>query len=286
MRHRPTPVEDVRRQPGSGLRVRSWRRFAGRAARRARGAGSLLLASLALLAIPAGRLGGQSPDTSAVLTGTVVSALTGGPLEGAAVSVKGAPRAAYTDDRGRFSLMGLPPGRNTVDVAMIGFSKQQLPIELAPDGVTRVTLLLSRTVLEMEEISVTVRRDRVGKLREFHEREERGFGYFLTPEDVERRNARFTSDLLRGVPGVSVGAHSIYGTEVRIGRRSVNAHCRQPTVYIDGRLAMDFKIDDLESEDVLAVEIYRGAGETPPLFKFGGATCGTVVFWTRDGLSR
>lgn len=255
-------------------------------ASRAAGAWPVLAWIPALLALCVAGLHGQEPDSSAVLTGTVVSAMTGGPLEGAAVSLVGARHGVHTDERGRFTLTGLEAGRDTLEVELLGFSSKRLPIDLAADRLTTVTLLLSETVLRMEEIRVTVKRDNRGKLREFYDRMERGFGYFLTPEDVERRDARSTSDLLRGVPGVSVGANDIYGAQVRITRRSVSSHCRQPRVYLDGQVAEDFRIDDLPAEDVLAVEVYRGASETPPLFKFRGATCGTLVFWTRDGRSR
>lgn len=139
---------------------------------------------------------------------------------------------------------------------------------------------------------LTVRADRSrgsGKLRGFERRRVRHpAGVFVGRAEIERRDPRRTSDLLRGVAGVTPGrAPAGVGrprlrmdrTPVRPGRRP----CRV-RYFVDGiPLPKDggFRVDDLPPEDVEAVEVYRGVSEVPPRFQRRGDRCGVVVIWTR-----
>ena len=226
-----------------------------------------------------------SDAATATFTGRVVSAMTGGPLESARVVLTSSGRGAFTDERGVFTMDDVAPGRDTVEVGLMGFARERVPLTLKPGHVTRVTLMLSETVLRVENITVEVeRRTEIGKLSGFYRRMRRGLGVFVTPEEIEERAARHTSDYLRGVAGVSVGAQRLGGASVRITRHAPTG-CR-PTYYLDGVANRSLDLDDLSRDDVLAIEVYRGPSETPPRFSFGGSSCGTIVIWTREGRDR
>lgn len=226
----------------------------------------------------------EKPDSTASLVGQVVSAMTGGPLPNAQVVLKVANRGVVTDSSGEFALRDVPAGPDTVKVRLIGFAEEQVPLTLKPDRTTRVTFLLSETVLKVEDITVEVERRRTGKLAGFEERRKRGFGHFITPEEIEDRNPQETSDLLRGVPGVSVGPSRLGGADVRITRRAVG-NC-EVTYWVDGQPLNDYNIDEMNRDDVLAMEIYRGPSETPQRFHWKNRGCGTIVIWTREGRRR
>lgn len=240
-------------------------------------------AALALTASPAdAQEGDAATDSTANLRGQVVSAMTGGPLGNARVLLKTSNRGAVTDSTGHFVIRDAPAGPDTVHVSLIGFAEQQVPLTLKPGRTTRVTLLLSKSVLKVEDITVEVEKEELpAKMAGFERRRKRGLGHFLTPEQIDQRNARQPSDLLRTVPGVSVGAHRLGGSNVRITRNAVG-QC-EPVYYIDGVMRQGYHIDELNAQDILAMEIYRGPSETPTRFQFRSQGCGTIVVWTEEG---
>lgn len=266
MRHRPHPrSRSVPALPGAALAA----------------------ALLVLFAVPASGQEGEEEapaDTAtATLTGQVVSAMTGGPLENARVVLAKSGRGAVTDTAGQFVIRGAPAGRDTVRVTLIGFAEEQVPLTLKPEHTTDVTLLLSETVLKVEDITVEVDRPTVStKLQGFEKRRKVGHGHYIGPEQIEQRNPQRSSDLLRGVPGVSVSASRLGRAEVRVTRNPVGKNC-DPVVWIDGTPYRDYHIDQLNRDDIMAMEIYRGPSETPPQFDFRSEGCGTIVVWTQEG---
>lgn len=238
----------------------------------------LLLALLGLVPGPADGQEESARDSVATLTGQVVSAMTGGPLEDAQVLLVQEGRGTTTDERGRFRIGEVAAGPDTVRVRLVGFGDERLPITLRPGATTDVTLLLSETVLRMEEIDVTVDQPAPERLQGFERRRRRGLGLFLTPEDIASRDAQQPSDHLRNQPGLSVSRSILGEAEIRFTR--TNLDCR-PEVIVDGTLAQDFHVDDLNPDDIWAVEIYRGSSEVPPEFTMQFEGCGLIVVWTR-----
>lgn len=219
---------------------------------------------------------------SATLVGQVVNATTGRPVDGAVVSMVGSGFGALTDSTGAFRIPRTQAGRDTIEVRYIGYEPSRTPIELAPEQTSRVTLLLSPTVVRVADLTVEVRRSRrSARLAGFLERREKGFGDFFTPRDIRTRNPRLPSDLLRGIPGVTVGRIQHGKAPVYMGRGS-RLGCK-PAVYLDGVYQSGLDVDDIPPEDLGAVEVYKGATDTPPEFMRTGTTCGAVVIWTPDG---
>lgn len=244
---------------------------------------TLAAAVMVVAAAPGPAAGQEAADSTATLRGQVVSAMTGGPLPRAHVSLKKAGRGAFTDSAGQFTLPDLPAGRDTVEVEQIGFADESVVLQLRPGHVTEATFMLSETVLRVEDITVTVEQpvEEIGRLEGFVDRKRKGHGFFIGPEEIEERRARKPSDLLRRVPGLRVGPD---GT----GRRSTITVIRsqrrcEPIVWVDGQQMRDYHIDNLSAFDVLAMEVYRGPAEIPPRFMRTGGQCGVLVVWTREG---
>lgn len=221
----------------------------------------------------------SSSDTTATLIGTVASAQTGSTVQRARVLLPGLARGALTDGEGKFRLTDLPPGLHNAKVAYFNFSTNQRPVRLEPGKTTRVTFLLDRNVLEVAELRVEVdraeREDR--ELEGFYRRQKRGFGIFITREDIEERNPQRTSDMFRGHPSVYVSQTRFDRAQVFIGR-AVD-RCR-PDLWIDGTLTKSYYVDDIDPGAVKAIEIYRRTTETPPEFTRTNTGCGTILIWT------
>ncbi|MCG8468197.1 MAG: carboxypeptidase-like regulatory domain-containing protein [Gemmatimonadetes bacterium] len=248
-------------------------------------AGTALLA-LGLV-LGSGDIAGQEngdPEerASAVLVGSVVSTSTGRPVDGAVVHLLGSGFGAVTDSLGEFRIPQTWAGPDSIEVRFIGYEPGRQPIDLVANETTRVTLLLSQTVIRIADLTVEIRQTRRARnLQGFAYRMERGFGTFFTPLEIQRRNPRLPSDLLRGMANVSVGPVQYGKAEVLIGK-GTNLMC-PPAVFLDGMYQSGLDLDDIPREDLGAVEVYRRESETPIDFLRPGSTCGAIVIWTPDG---
>jgi hypothetical protein len=243
-----------------------------------------------LLAVPLA-LSGQEGEQEArqetrrlaQLVGQVVNAATGLPIEGAVVSSLVSGFGGITDSTGNFRIPQLYSGTDTLEVRFLGYEASSTEVTLEPNETTRVTLLLSQTVVRVADLTVEVRRDRRSmRLQGFLERREKGFGLFWTPRDIRARNPRLPSDLLRGLPGVQVGRIEHGVANVYVGR-GARGDC-PPAIYLDGVYQSGLQVDDIPPEDLGAMELYRGVSDTPgEVMRTSGRTCGAIVIWTPDG---
>ena len=134
-------------------------------------------------------------------------------------------------------------------------------------------------------------------------RTRRGGGLYIGSEEIERANAARTSDLLRGRRGIALessgngprvvstrsgrpretgGSTADVAANSSIPLRPTNEACPL-RVGVDGYLmAEDFRIDELEPADLLAIEIYPSATSMPLEFTSvrRSKVCGMVMFWT------
>ena len=245
--------------------------------------------SLALLALGfaslagAGEVSAQVEDSLSSLQGQVLSRSRAEPVERAFVLLLVNGTGAMTDHEGRFVIQDVRPILDTVQIQYFGFTPAETTIQLEPGRVTNAVFLLSQSVLEVAELKVEIRRTMSGKMRGFEERRRKGFGYFITPEQIEHRQPQRSTDMLRGVPGVTVGASQALGpTDVYFNRGS-SGKC-EPKLYLDGQPMSQMAFDDITAGDLMAIEIYKGASEMPAQWATGA--CGLLVVWTKDGSTR
>jgi Carboxypeptidase regulatory-like domain len=121
----------------------------------------LAVAGVCLIAAPA-----RAQTESTLLTGTVVDARTGAPLErvlaviepagGRQPSGKDESRPeAFTDAQGRFELRGLAPGAYRVTVSVVGYALYRQEVTLGRDPVTVNVRLSEGTTAYSETVIVT-----------------------------------------------------------------------------------------------------------------------------------
>lgn len=243
------------------------------------------LAEGTTVVVASGETSGASRDTvlrgPGRLTGTVLNE-SNRPVRDAIVEVVRTAISTSTDTAGRFQLANLPVGTHALEVRRIGFAPQRIPVHLASRSPSIVSVVLEKPVRMLDAVRVT---ETVYSRRqtEFERRRRRGFGHFISREDLERRAASQLSDILRTVPGVRVYSSPTGNVIVFQRGSSFSGPCR-PTVYLDGmRLGTNEDLDFLANVSSLeAVEVYTGAGQAPVEFSSGG--CGSLVLWTRmDG---
>ena len=205
----------------------------------------------------------------------------GQPVGDAIVELSQTGLTSRTDASGRFELASLPVGTHTLEVRRIGFAPQRLPVHLASQSPTSVSVQLDKPVRLLDAVRVSARTIYSRRQMEIERRRSRGQGHFIMRHELERYPASRLTDVLRRIPGVNVYA-SPTGDVVTVsrGQSSMSAACR-PTVYMDGhRLGSAEDVDALASVSSLeAVEVYTSAGQTPVEYLGGG--CGAIVLWTR-----
>ncbi|HWP38668.1 MAG TPA: carboxypeptidase regulatory-like domain-containing protein [Gemmatimonadales bacterium] len=195
---------------------------------------------------------------------------------------------------GTFSLAAPAAGRYVVRFEAPGYlTTLTEPIEIR--GGTTVAITVRASAMTPTDLdTVFVRGEPVPiRLAPFYERRARGFGEFFTREDMERRDVKEVSDVLRYSSGFNVVPNPDFlrGASPRefviVNRRLSIAQqtiC-PPLIFIDGVYAgsaNDVDVDGYFDGTWLdAVEAYAGAATVPPEFNRLGADCGVIVLWSR-----
>jgi len=223
-----------------------------------------------------------TPETAwrgrARLTGTVVDR-NGRPVMNAHALVWGTRLDAATNERGAFSLDGLPGGSQTLEVRVIGYAPVTSTVQLGESRPATANIVLTKAAEILP--TVTVRGEMVysRNLREFERRRRAGWGTFRTSAEIARRgpNAKL-SQLLQDVMGVRVdrrGGQSIVTMQRGAGRTCV------PTLYVDGMIDRVGDFDRYYSDEIAGMEVYPRESTRAQEFADPSNRCGAVAIWTR-----
>jgi hypothetical protein len=225
-----------------------------------------------------------APDSAATsgkasVSGKVV--LEGSPTNaGSRVELAGTDIVALTDEKGEFTMRNLPSGSRMLIARHLGYAADVLPVDLSSHEEKRVTIKLPKFVAMMDPVLVTARRsaalDKIG----FNDRKKTGFGYFVGPDRLEKLHPYQITDILRQVPGIRVN-YSPNGETVS-SSRGVGSGCVQ--YFLDDMPFTELVPGDINhfvtGGEVVAVEVYQDSN-TPARYMRAGASCTTIVLWTR-----
>jgi hypothetical protein len=223
---------------------------------------------------------------AARLTGRVADAV-GSAIVKAELLVTNTSFRAETGTDGRFEL-GLPSGPVEVVVRRLGFAPAKIPLELGSGELREIRVLLSPVAMMMDSVAVTAEAPTMEKAFDgFELRKSRGFGTFITRDQIEKKNPRMTTDLFRSVSGVKLLREN--GTPTVVSARlGTMAYC-PVRYYIDGASYPLYgqSIDTMiQVADIGAIEIYPGGATVPPQFGGRESACGVVAIWTRQGVRK
>jgi TonB family protein len=237
--------------------------------------------------IAAADAGAQPPAATAPApssgTGGIDGAVrdpTGVGISDAQVSISGMLGRVATGPDGSFGLRGVLIGRQMLIARRIGFRADSIVVDVTPGGIAEASIALEPLPQQIAPVVVDGGRVRpTGRLRGFHERRQRGLGHFFTAEDIDRRDPRLVTDLLRTLPGVRVseqGGESIVSFR---GQRCL------PLIWVDGAPATAGYLDpDVFMPSSLAgIEVYPGIATVPAELMWirGKGSCGVIAVWTR-----
>jgi hypothetical protein len=245
--------------------------------------GSVLI--LGLVAITGTALSSAEVRAQGVLRGRVVDE-AGQPLSYANLQLNEG-RRLVSDDSGRFQLPFTAKGSVRLVVRRIGFAPAELTLPSLPD----TALLVRLTAIPMLLKDVIVIGGSAYPSLDAHGFYDRmrdvnrgiNHGYFVTPEDLERRKPNWITQMADGLPTVHVRRGSRPMNDIISGGMG----CKM-TVYLDnirivGRLngRDDFVNEMVMPSHVAGMEIYPRAVVAPPQYQPLNGTCGVVLIWTK-----
>ncbi len=229
---------------------------------------------------------------------------------------------AVTDEDGNWLLEVPVAGVYFVEAKRLGYQPWvDGPLEVQPGDDALFSYHLNPAAIALSPIEISAAAtERYLGLTGFYERQRSDFGHFVTPEDIEKRQATTVTELLGTIPGVRVVSSGMAGNrfvQLRGSLISRGGICR-PRVYVDGLIFMrgdsrpigadefgnpelfvdsrgnltdatryqGLTIDDIaHPSTIAAIEVYRTGAQVP--VQFGGTSietrCGVIVVWTRVG---
>jgi hypothetical protein len=231
----------------------------------------------------------DSVALAARLEGSVKN-IDGEPIPDARVYVRGSRTLGRTTASGIFSLKGLPPGTQTVEVTALGYEPGRMAVDLRPGRTGRAELVLGKAVQRLPSLEVVGKLGAGNDLSTFMDRARRGNGYFITQDDIEKRGSVTFEDVMRGVPGMQVVP---VGQGYRIissrGPADAQGDC-PPQYFLDGApFYVDLNDDSpfpVSPVEIMAIEVYSGPASVPAEFQRSLNGCGVIAIWTKRGGTR
>jgi hypothetical protein len=232
----------------------------------------------------------QIEQARAVIAGRVTIAGDTLPMKDAEVFIVGSRERQTTNSRGEFRFTGIYPGRYEVRVRRLGYEQLVKFVTVGGGEISKNNWEMRFLPQQLAEVRVQGRLVQVPPfLKDAYRRAAWGFGDFLLPDDIARRNAFQTADLLDMVPG----AHVSKG-DVEFARCDSNqdpfgaASGSRPKiqVYIDGHLMTHMNsvasaLEMVTPKDIDLIEVYRGVARIP--VEFLANACAVIAIWTKRG---
>jgi hypothetical protein len=236
-----------------------------------------------------------------VIHGVVVDS-AGQRVSYANIIATGSQRRIAAGPDGAFRLAMDSSAKREIEVRRIGYHPLTVRLDSWPDSGLRVVMAAATKTLST--ITIAVERSASLAMRGFYERMDgvaRGinYGYFITPEDIARRQGSRPTDLMSGIPSVRVrrvktGDPAFRRPQDRQGWEVQGQGSCRMEVYIDGiRMATPTKwkqnldenhmfLDDIVALNTIAgIEVYPRSVQAPPKYQSMNGLCGVVLIWTK-----
>jgi len=234
------------------------------------------VASLGAMLFAAPEISAAQSAARYTLTGAITDA-TGAAVAEAEVTVIVAAADSVrlrSDGAGHFRVDGLSKPAVTVRIRRLGYQPKVVDITMKNEP---IVIVLDANPAELGTVKVQeAAMEHDERLRDFYARKgTNSFGHYFEQSDIERRHPQYVSELLRTIPGVTLGPSSRGGFSVRL------RGCA-PLVWLDGVRVPNAQLDELaEPTDVAALEVYSSFAGIPAQYFDRSANCGTILVWSR-----
>src|SRR5262249_10800163 len=139
---------------------------------------------------------------------------------------------AITGDSGEFRIAGIPSGTAVFNVRRLGFEAASFTAVLKPGKTQRAIFKLRAVAEALPTGGVKDTANKTHWLDVFDRRQSSARGTFITRADIDKKNARTGTDLVRNVPGVRlVPLRGGIGNQVLMNRGGGARQC-VPTMFV------------------------------------------------------
>lgn len=258
-------------------------------------------AALGALFCAEGIAGAQENAAATELWGRVYLAGDTISLPGAVVQVVGSAVTSTTNRAGLYRLVGVRPGRLTIEVRMLGYAPRTVGVEIGASRTQRQDVTLSRLPNALAEIVIEGRVRRVpARFDDVYRRMSRANGKFFTREDIDELSPPDVEGILLRTPTIQLNAQGISFPKCTQG----GAYALQPgakatasvQIYVDGvrmtgKALLSGGRDAIaqEQQEVLrsvvpsqiqAIEVYSGSSRIPG--EYLNDACAVILIWTKS----
>ena len=256
-----------------------------------------------ILALPPAKASAAPGGEGGYISGKVISAEDGTPIEFAVVSLLPSKIYTTTDAQGYYSLSDIPSGDVTVEVSFFGMSTESRELGVSDGKDYVLDFSLSAVSFRMQEVTVTATRGEAGKAT----------SSLISRQAMDHLQASSLNDLMSLLPGVAVsnsGLGSVQNLTLRGNSSSSSAlsmNSLGTSVIIDGapvsnnanmQILSSASGDDssvgggavpssgvdirsISTDNVESVEVIRGVASV----QYGDMTSGAVIVKSRAGVS-
>jgi len=229
------------------------------------------------------------------VAGIVTDDTARAPLAGVEIVVESARRRIITGASGTYFIDSLSPGIHVVLFRKVGYRPVRMRAILSAGDTLRRPVMLSLAPVELPPIEVTASSAPPG-MEAYAARKAAGSGHFIGSDVLRRSENRRVSEILVTVSGVKPVYQRRSGRSISVmvsSRGSANistAKACPMAIWYDGvKIFEPNAVGNREPPDINsyvvngleAIEVYRGAAETPAALSGTGASCGTIVLWSR-----
>ncbi len=235
------------------------------------------------------------------LTGTIVDSSTGRGVRGAHVRLDKLNVGVNADGAGRFSIPDVLPGTYEASVidAQGSTHRQTFTfVEAETPVVLRVAPPKEGISWRLDTVAISAPFvDKPGNIPEFEARRARGVGRFITTEELRQQDERAFTEVMRlKFPDLAFrfterGEVFIYNRRQQPPKAllGTSGSLCYVQMIVDGLVAFAMGGAEADPPDVAnlltpnfdAVEYYASVASTPPEYRSAGATCGTLILWSR-----
>ena len=244
---------------------------------------------LALVGFGAAEIAAQNTGT---VTGLVLDNSVQIPLAGAQMTVDGTPIGGLVNNTGRYLLLNVPAGEQTITAQIIGYGTQTLTVTVVTGETATLDFNLRQEALSLEGVIVTgtagaARRKEIGNAISA-----------VSAADIEVAAVTDFGDILQGrTAGVQINDHGGQvgsGSQIRIRGNNSLTQGNDPLIYIDGVRMENGQIgysdeaaqepnvfDMINPSDIDRIEIVKGPAATT---LYGTEAAGGVIqIFTKRG---
>jgi hypothetical protein len=240
-------------------------------------AAALVLALPRLASAQGGTIAGIVRDTAAR------------PVPGADIIIRPGDHRARSDSAGKFLVGGLGADHYTVRARKIGYAPTNFDVNLGNAGRADITLVFDQRMPMLDTITVTAGRTCPQfALEGFLCHRKNGGGLFLDYTDIDDKDALYTADLFRDIPGFRTDVRGTRYGPIRVVTASPPWKCI--ATLIDGHpMTGATQVPEFPT-DLIAMEVYTSPDSVPRDYQKytwpegGGFTrsgrCSLIVYWT------